>query len=161
MFKKISLLLMICTIASSTLVMARSIKLLSPEPIASTEVELLQAIQEGSQVLVDFSKTASLDELKALQDYLGYYKSWYQRVTPATQSVLEALSQNALATANKLKALGDRFKIEKKTTLAGATSLSKQGDKYYKYIKTLLANEIALKSYLEEEKEGMRPQILS
>jgi hypothetical protein len=84
-------------------------------------------------ILSSYKRTAPLSDVRRLRDYLGYYRSWYQAVTPAPKALYESLSPEARAVANQLKEYAQRF-VQPHTGIPGATTLSKEGNAWYQTV---------------------------
>ncbi|HVW98990.1 MAG TPA: hypothetical protein VHA52_00900 [Candidatus Babeliaceae bacterium] len=104
------------------------------------------------QALVNYKRTASSTDINRLYEYLTYYRSWYQAVTPPPSDLYESLSDQAKALIKQLKHYAEQF-IQHPPARAGATSLSKEGDQWYQNILSLLRSK--------DSKDNTRPSGLS
>lgn len=115
------------------------------------------ALKEGEQraeksIKSFVDKSLISDVAKAIQ-YLKYYKSWYQSVTPAPASLRESLSRQALNFVNNIKQYADEHFVFKQELLPGMSTLNCFGEAYFTHIKDLLSNQFVYKVVLHAKRD--------
>ena len=90
-----------------------------------------------------YLKSATQTDRDNLVNYLGYYRSWYQAVTPAPQDLFIKLSSNAKDLVKKIKDIAVEFTTQP-AAMAGSSKLTKDGEKFYQdVIKKLKGGPLA------------------
>ncbi len=85
-------------------------------------------------------------EGERLVEYLGFYRSWYQSVTPASTALIDSLSTAALEYVGKLQKIvaENRDLAARKGapgTMTGSSRLTELGSKFYETIINQLRKE--------------------
>lgn len=74
------------------------------------------------------------DDLKHLIEYIEFYTSWYQAVTPAPRDLYDSLSDEAHEFVEELKTIAKVFERKPKPFLMGATRLNPEGKIFYQRV---------------------------
>jgi len=79
------------------------------------------------------SSNPTMDERHALLDYLKYYRSFYQLVTPPPRDLIEKITPAARAYVTALKKIVEKNKLAGDSTrgMTGTSRLSSNGEKLY------------------------------
>jgi hypothetical protein len=103
--------------------------------------QLKQALASAQKAINVYQRSAPEQEYQILLEFLRYYRSWYQAVTPAPISLIERLSPAALKFIAQLKFIAKTFE-QKAQAMPGATRLSETGDQFYQAVIAMVENQL-------------------
>lgn len=103
-------------------------------------------MMEAQKLIAKYKETATPQELEKVINYLTYYRSWYQAVSPAPADSYKQMSPNSKKLVNQLRELGDRFIVKPEKMMPGSSRLSPEGDNFYQTaIEELKAGTMTIK----------------
>lgn len=107
--------------------------IISPEPRPKASRQTLKRAQE---LIGKYKKapTTTPQELEKVINYLSFYRSWYQAVTPAPTDSYKQLSEESKKLVDQLKRWGDTFIAEPEKMMPGASRLSEEGQSFYQAV---------------------------
>lgn len=91
-------------------------------------------LQRASRRIDKYLKHSSPTDTANVFEYLHYYPSWYQAVTPAPVTLVESLSHRARNLIESLKEIAKDFEIKPTPQLPGSSRLSPEGRAYYEEV---------------------------
>ncbi len=108
--------------------------------VSTTQMSPLSAAKAQAFNKVDkYLASATEADRNKLVKYLGFYRSWYQAVTPAPQDLYNQLSRKAKKLAASIKEIAKEFTIQSKS-LIGSSKLTKDGVTFYTEVINRLQN---------------------
>lgn len=116
---------------------------------AESETSITKSQQAFNQIkpeLDRYKAKVSPDQLSDLVNYLGYYRSWYQSVSPAPRDLTEKLSKQSNNLVNLIRKNAEPFVTDQSDankSIVGASKLSQDGDEYYQMIIDYLNQKIS------------------
>jgi len=104
-----------------------------------SEIRFNHALAAAQQALTLYKYRGPQAEYNKLIDYLQYYRSWYQAVTPAPRSLVEQLSSDALLYVKNLQSAVNEFALVSPAIAGsrgqiGASTLSPEGERFYQKV---------------------------
>ena len=106
--------------------------------IAHTTMCTLKPLDEAmlklDNVLYNFTTHVTRPDIVTIVEYMKYYKSWYQSVTPAPTTLVNALSQQDKRFIEQVKQIIQPFQVTSPTSRMGASTLSRDGEILYEYV---------------------------
>ena len=108
----------------------------------SAYTQITAPLIQASQALDEYTATCphGADQANLIQ-YLNYYRSWYQAVTPAPRALVESLSPAAVIFIDQLRAIAEQF-ITTPEQRPGASKLSAAGNCFYQKIILLTKSQL-------------------
>lgn len=95
-------------------------------------------------------------ELQDLIEYLGYYRSWYQSVSPAPQELYQKLSRKSRQLVELIKKNAKQFEItrqqdDRTKPMMGSSRLTNNGHEYYQLTIDNLSGQESRSSILKPQ----------
>lgn len=107
-----------------------------------TDFQIEQAVAMAQKAVNVYQQTAPEQEFPIMLEFLRYYRSWYQAVTPAPIRLVEQLSPAALKFIAQLKSIANRFTQTPQAGLMGASRLSAEGERFYQQVITMVQSQL-------------------
>ena len=108
--------------------------LFSCSTVMGTLKPLDEAMLKLDNVLYNFTTHVTRPDIVTIVEYMKYYKSWYQAVTPAPIKLVNALSQQDKRFIEQVKQIVQPFQVTSPTARLGASTLTRDGEILYEYV---------------------------
>lgn len=106
-----------------------------------SRTQLHNSLAMAQQALIIYRQSAPEQEYPIMLEFLHYYRSWYQAVTPPPMSLVEQLSPAALKFIAQLKFIARQFE-QAPRGIPGASRLTIQGEQFYQTVIDMVQSQL-------------------
>lgn len=104
-------------------------------------MQLHRALVTAQQALNEYQHSAPEQDYQNLLEYMRYYRSWYQAVTPAPIRLVEQLSPAALKFIAQIKHAASPF-TRAPQGIPGSTRLTEEGERFYRTLISMAESQL-------------------
>lgn len=119
---------------------------------------------EAGKALKNYITQANIkhldNEFPKLVEYLNFFRSWYQSVSPAPQSLLESLSPDAQRYVQTLKDIAQKhgfvqpYSNDQAVARTGTSRLSADGEKFYTNIIERTSDDFTTRGWVIQQQKA-------
>lgn len=106
-----------------------------------SDMQLQRALVTAQQALNEYQYSAPEQDYQNLLEYVRYYRSWYQAVTPAPIRLVEQLSPAALKFIAQIKYAVSPF-TRAPQGIPGSTRLTETGEQFYRTVISMIESQL-------------------
>jgi hypothetical protein len=106
-----------------------------------SQLQIQRALMTAQQALNVYQRNAPEQEYALLYEYMQYYRSWYQAVTPAPIQLVEQLSPAALKFIAQLKYAAQPF-TRAPRNMPGSSRLTAQGEQFFQAVVQMVRSQL-------------------
>jgi len=106
-----------------------------------SDLQLQQSLAVAQKALNVYQRSAPEQEFPIMLEFLHYYRSWYQAVTPAPMELIRHLSPAALKFIAQLKAIAQTF-TRAPQNIPGSSRLTEQGEQFYEAVMRMAQSQL-------------------